>query len=285
MDCSPWRCLLALVVTLCVASFEVVEADGWTAEFSGADTKQNSAGFAVGDGRYVVSVALSGVNAEEGRLSFDGRELPADVFLDPISRLVVFRVTGPPAQTIQWSSAPDLKSGTRFKCPSGGQGSVDGWVKKIDGKILPLALIKVTYGKSVPPPGSALTDISGGLIAVAHQATGKNTGYALPIQVVKRVMDDIQRGGKVSRGWIGLKLRPGLAVPKVTHVQKGSPCEEAGVQAGDVLLEVGDRHLNDYADAANAFYYLRPGAPTSMRVRRGNQEMQISITPGEYRSK
>jgi len=47
------------------------------------------------------------------------------------------------------------------------------------------------------------------------------------------------------------------------------------------LLEVGNRRLSDYADAVNAFYYLRPGVTTPVRVKRSAQEISINVTPVE----
>jgi S1-C subfamily serine protease len=94
-------------------------------------------------------------------------------------------------------------------------------------------------------------------------------------------LECVQGAGRIDRGWIGLKLRPDAAVPQVTQVQEGSPAAKAGVASGDVLLEVGSRRLADYADAVNAFYFLRPGVVTAVRLRRGKQEFQVSLTPVE----
>jgi S1-C subfamily serine protease len=87
----------------------------------------------------------------------------------------------------------------------------------------------------------------------------------------------------MARGWIGLHLQPEAAVPRITQVQAGSPSALAGVKAGDVLLEIGSRRLSDYADAVNAFYFLRPGVATSVRVKRGDQEMVLPVRPVERR--
>ncbi|WP_193211027.1 S1C family serine protease [Luteolibacter marinus] len=142
-------------------------------------------------------------------------------------------------------------------------------------------MLRVDYGGPVLSPGAPLVDGNGRVMAVAHQEVDARSGYALPVEVVRRVVDDVQRGGRVSRGWIGLKLKPESVVPQVTQVQVGSPSAKAGVRAGDVLLEIGARHLEDYADAANAFYFLKPGTPTPVRVRRGKDEIEVSVVPLE----
>lgn len=285
MISSSWRCLPALVVAFAAVSLPARAESAWAAVFPDAAGEIVSEGFAVGDGRHVVTVALSGAIAERGKLRFAGRDLPAEVFVDPISRLVVFRVKGPPGKSFSLSENAVLKPGLEIHCPDGTAGKISGWVKRVDGKILPLSLVKADYAGAAPLPGTPLIDASGRVLAVAHQKTGANGGYALPAEVVRRVVDDVQRGGRVSRGWIGLKLRPEDATPQVTHVQAGSPSALAGVQAGDVLLEVGTRRLGEYADAVNAFYFLKPGTPTQVRVKRGDQVVNISITPVEPRVK
>ncbi len=253
----------------------------WSAVFPGADGESVSAAFAVGDGRHVVSVALSGVKADEGRLRLEGRELPAEVFSDPVSRLVVFRMTGPPGQALALMQAAPAGAGAAVKSGAGDNGKTTGWIKRVEGKILPLAMLTIDYAGTPPPPGTPLLDASGRVLAVSHQSTGPNSGYALPAEVVKRVLEDVLQGGQVSRGWIGLKLRPEAAMPQVTAVHEKSPSAVAGIKAGDILLEVGPRHLGDYSDAVNAFYFLRPGAPVDVRLKRGEQVIAVSVTPVE----
>lgn len=173
--------------------------------------------------------------------------------------------------------------GTEVRAHSGVAGRTSGWVKQINGKMLPLSLLKVDYGEAAPPAGTPLLDANGAVIAIAHQTTAPKNGYAIPADVVRRVLEDVQNGGRVSRGWIGLKLLPQSATPQVTRVQDGSPSAQAGIQAGDVLLEVGSRPLADYADAVNAFYFLKPGVPSALRVKRGEKEISVSVTPVERR--
>lgn len=256
------------------------DAGRWSASFPGSDGGSDSVAFAVADGRHFVAVAVSGLEASEGRLKLGGRELPAEVFVDPVSRLVVFRMTGPPAKALPLMAASATGAAVRFG-GGAGSGKVTGVVKQIDGKILPLCLLKIGYDREVPVPGTPLTDVAGAVIGVAHQTTGPLEGYALPVEVVRRVLEDVQAAGKVSRGWIGLKLKPTATAPVVTGIQENSPSARSGVLAGDLLLQVGTRLIGDYADAVNAFYFLRPGAATPLRVRRGGQEMLLSVTPVE----
>jgi len=281
MTSSSWRCLTALVV----AWFWTARADcaepSYAAVFPGQAGEVTSAAFAAGDGRHFLAVALSGAQADGGKLRADDRVLPAEVFVDRVSRIVVFRVTGPPGRALPLATKAPVAVGANLQVREGPTGRASGWVKQINGKMLPFSLLKMDYAGAAPPAGTPLLDNAGWVAAVAHQTTGAKSGYAIPADVVRHVLEDVQAGGKVSRGWIGLKLLPQAEKPQVTRVQEGSPSATAGIKAGDVLLEVGARPLTDYADAVNAFYFMRPGVPAALRVKRGAEEISVSVTPVE----
>jgi PDZ domain len=282
MKFLSWRCLPALVAIFIFASKASGEEAAWSAIFPDGEGESESAAFAVGDGRHLIAVAVSGTDAGKGRLMLADRVLPADVFVDPVSRLVVFRMAGPPGKAMPLLAAAPSANGTSLRCGQGGGGGrITGVVKQIDGKILPLCLLKVEYDGKAPLPGTPLVNGNGAVIAVSHQMTGQKEGFALPVEVVKRVLEGVQGGGRVARGWIGLKLQPTAAAPQVTGVQAGSPSAKSGMISGDVLLQVGDRRLEEYADAVNAFYFLRPGVATPVRIKRGKQEITLSLTPVE----
>ena len=281
MTCSSWRCLTALVAIWCISAVAGAAESTCAASFPGSAGEVQAVAFGVGDGRHYISVALPEVQADGGKLRAGGRVLPADVFVDPVSRLVVFRVEGPPGQALPLAAKSGVSAGTKLQLLGGGGAQTSGWIKQINGKMLPLSLLKVDYTNAAPPTGSPLLDSHGAVVAVAFQASAAKSGYAIPAEVVKRVVEDVQGSGKVSRGWIGVKLLPQSATPQVTRVQENSPSARAGIQAGDVLLTVGSRPLADYADAVNAFYFLRPGVPSAMKVKRGEKEISVSVTPEE----
>jgi len=277
-----WRCLAALVALSFLVPTTSGQEASWSAAFPSAEGETESTAFAVGDGRHLIAVAVSGSDADKGRLMLAGRNLPAEVFVDPVSRVVVFRMSGPPGKALPLlAAAPSANGTTLYRGRGGSGGKITGVVKQIDGKILPLCLLSIAYEETAPLPGTPLTNQNGAVIAVSHQTTGAKSGFALPVEVVKRVLEGVQAGGRVTRGWIGLKLQPGAASPQVTSVQVGSPSAKSGVITGDVLLQVGARRVEEYADAVNAFYFLRPGEVTPLRIKRGNQEITLSLTPVE----
>ncbi|MDB6078924.1 MAG: peptidase and chymotrypsin/Hap [Akkermansiaceae bacterium] len=237
----------------------------------------------VEDGRHFVTVAVPGVDPDKAALqSGDGASSDgaAKVFVDPVSRLVVFKVEGAAAAgAMSLRSPAPLGAGFSLQGPGGLRGTTLDWVKQVDGKILPLALLKVHYGGRPPAPGTPLLDGSGNLVAIAYTAAGESDGYALPAEVAKHVVEAVIRDGAVAKARLGLTLLPSNAKPQIARVLVDSPASRAGLQVGDVLSEIGGRRIGDYADAVNAFYFLRPASTVSIKLLRAGQPVAVSLTP------
>lgn len=234
----------------------------------------------------LVAVVPTGSNAANPTLRMGGRVYPVRVLgHDPVSRLGFFKADGvnPPKPTI-WLNAVGDKAGASLMAQSP-MGPLkcrgNGWVKQVGGKVLPFALLQVYFERAVPPPGSPVMDAEGRVVAMVFQkAANGNTGYAIPAEAVHRVRQDVCSGeGRLSRGWLGLALRAETQSPQVVRVLPNSPAQAAGIQTADVLQSVGDRPVADYADAANAFFYLVPGQPVRVRLLRGVEPLEFTLTP------
>ena len=233
----------------------------------------------------LVAVVTSGADAAKPKVRMGNREVTARMIgHDPVSRLGFYRVEGAmaprPAAWLESSGGADGMS-LRALAPEGPvKCRTNGWVKQVGGKILPLALLRVNFEKPVPPPGTPLVDEAGRVAGIVFQsAGGANTGYAIPAEAVHRVRRDVYRSGKLVRGWLGLALLAENQAPQVVRVLPGSPAAAAGVMPNDVLLTVGSRRISDYADAANAFFYLIPGEKVKLRVMRGVETLEFELTP------
>jgi membrane-associated protease RseP (regulator of RpoE activity) len=66
--------------------------------------------------------------------------------------------------------------------------------------------------------------------------------------------------------------------PRVRYVEPGGPGERAGLQPGDVLLEIAGHALNS-EESGRAIGSLRPGAPVTLKLRRGREEKTVKIMP------
>lgn len=233
----------------------------------------------------MVVVVAAGSDLKNLKIQLGNRPIPFKVIgLDPVSRLGFISVeggvqpkttawvddAGPSANAILHSMEP----GGPIKCRT------MGWVKQVGGKILPLALLRVKFSREVPPPGTPLVDDAGRVVGIVFQRSGNgNTGYAIPAEAVHRVQQDICNGGRLTRGWLGLALRAESQMPEISRVLPNSPAAAAGIKASDMLLSIGLRPVTDYADAANAFFYLIPGQPVRVKLLRDADQLEFTLTP------
>ena len=233
----------------------------------------------------LVTVITSGANPMQPSLQLGNRSIPARVIgHDPVTRLGFLQINGPSVTSpIAWLDDARDSVGTplQAKSPSGPVKCLaTGWVKQIGGKVLPLALLHVNFEQEVPPAGTPLVDPAGRVVAIVFQSTGNgNSGYAIPAEAVHRVRRDVCKGGPLVRGWLGFALNSESQSPRIVRVLPDSPASEAGIQPGDVLMRVGSRQVSDYADAANAFFYLVPGQATQLKALRGSKQLEFTLTP------
>lgn len=141
--------------------------------------------------------------------------------------------------------------------------------------------------------GGALVNTKGELVgintAIASQ-TGSYAGYsfAVPANLVKKVMSDLIDFGIVQRGYLGvqisditqeLKEEKGLKDMKgvyVAGVVEDGSAEKAGVKEGDVILKVGNKEVNNVASLQEEVGKRRPGDKVSVTVRdkKGNEDVK-----------
>lgn len=238
----------------------------------------------VNGGGLLVTVCAPGANVNAPSLRMGGRSLPLRVIgYDPVTRLGFLEISGGSlANPVEWLADARGGMGAQLRAESANgpiKCMISGWVKQIGGKVLPLALMQVNFERAVPPAGTPLINAQGKVAGIVFQSASGNTGYAIPAEAVHRVRRDVCNGGRLVRGWLGLTLNSESISPRVVRVFPQSPAAEAGILPGDVMLAVGSRQIADYADAANAFFYLVPAQATQVKLMRGGTPLVFSITP------
>ena len=112
-------------------------------------------------------------------------------------------------------------------------------------------------------------------------------GFAIPINRVRRVVDDLVAHGSVRRPWIGVRLRyPQTANVRdaisagavISQVTPGSPAARASLRSGDVILSAGSRSIKNAFDWEAVLLDLRVGESVPLRVRRGSRDFETSVT-------
>jgi serine protease Do len=111
-------------------------------------------------------------------------------------------------------------------------------------------------------------------------------GFAIPINRVTRVVDDLLSHGSIRSPWIGITLRSRQSTnPRdvltqgaiIATVAPGSPAAAAGLQPGDVILREGGRTIHNPFDWQAALLDLRVGSPAQLHMKRGTREFDVNV--------
>lgn len=261
------------------------DSPDWKVIFQGASSE--SVAVSVGGDSTMVIIMAVGTDASTGKVLLGSRSVSHKVIgQDPVSRLGFVQADGSvPPKTMEW--VEDSRNYANATLQVSGTDGIakarsTGWIKQVGGKILPFSLLQVKFNQSVPPPGTPLLDDAGRVVAIVFQSSGSgNTGYAIPAEAVHRVKHDVANGGSLVRGWLGLALRAESKIPQISRVLPDSPAAAAGIKPNDVLLSIGNRQITEYADAANAFFYLIPGEAVRVKLLRGVEPLEFTLTPSK----
>jgi Do/DeqQ family serine protease len=140
--------------------------------------------------------------------------------------------------------------------------------------------------------GGALVNTQGDLIGINSQIlspSGGNIGigFAIPSNMARSVMDQLNKNGKVSRGRLGVGIQnitPELAQSfnvkdargvLVGSVEAGGPAEKAGIKVGDIITHVNGSRVDDSNELRNRVASTAPGSDVTITVLRDGREMQM----------
>jgi serine protease Do len=143
--------------------------------------------------------------------------------------------------------------------------------------------------------GGALVNLKGELIGI-NTAIASNTGayagysFAVPVTLVKKVMDDLFNHGEVQRALLGVMIQDvssELAKEKnlkdikgvyVSNVNEGSAAKDAGIQSGDVIIKIDDYYVNSSSELQEVVAQHRPGEKVIALVIRNGKEITKTVT-------
>ena len=140
--------------------------------------------------------------------------------------------------------------------------------------------------------GGALVNLKGELIGINSAiatATGAYSGYsfAIPVSLVKKIMDDLLEFGEVQRGLLGIRIgdvtaelaeKQHLDVIRgvfVSDVNKGGAAEAAGIERGDVITAINKHPVSNMSELQEWVARNRPGQRVNVTYRRNGHEYQV----------
>ena len=253
---------------------------------------------------------IEGAEAIEVTLN-DGRSTMAKVIgTDPETDLALLKIDLPNLPVIVLGRMETLQVGDAVLAignPFGvGQTVTSGIVSALGRKQLGINTFEnfIQTDAAINPgnSGGALVDVNGHLMGIntaIYSRSGGNLGigFAVPVSTATQIMASLIKEGKVTRGWIGVEPRPlnaelaesfGIAkisgeLPKgvlINSVLQNSPAAKAGLQPGDLVMQVAGHEVSDVPEMLSRVAALVPGEAATVSILRNGKSLALNVTPG-----
>jgi Do/DeqQ family serine protease len=142
--------------------------------------------------------------------------------------------------------------------------------------------------------GGPLLNVRGEVIGIntAIVASGQGIGFAIPINMARKIMDDLVKKGKVTRNWLGVGVQPLTAeLAKsfgvsgegvlVNQVMPKSPAEAAGLKVGDLILSVDGKSIKDPRELQRVIADTDIGKSIELHILREKEKRTVKAQIGE----
>ncbi|MDY7034325.1 MAG: DegQ family serine endoprotease [Thermodesulfobacteriota bacterium] len=273
--------------------------------------KQSSlgSGFIIDKDGYILTNnhVIEGADEIKVRLS-DGKEFDAEIKgRDAKTDLALIKIKS-------WKNLPKAKLGDSDKLevgewvvaignPFGLDHTVTAGIVSAKGRIIGAGPYDnfIQTDASINPgnSGGPLFNLNGEVIGIntAIIASGQGIGFAIPINMAKKLIPQLKEKGKVTRGWLGVviqKITPELAESfglkeakgaLVADVVEGGPAHEAGIRQGDVIMEVNGKDIDEMNVLPRLVANLAVGEKAKVKVIRNGAEKTVVVTIGEFPEK
>ena len=282
-------------------------------------------GFFISNDGYVVTNhhVVAGADVVIVRLS-DRREFDATVIgSDERSDLALLKVDGDNFPSLELGNSQDLRVGEwvlAIGSPFGLDYSVTAGIVSAKGRSLPtdrgenyVPFLQTDVAINPGNSGGPLFNLDGEVVGVNSQIFTRSGGsiglsFSIPSLVVENVIGQLMERGSVVRGWLGVTIQNvdrtlaesfGLDRPQgalVAQVGDDSPAEAAGIEPGDIIVNVDGSDIEVSADLPHVvgliapdtkvnMVVIRDGEPTRLRVRIGSlgadEPMRLSTVAPE----
>ena len=154
----------------------------------------------------------------------------------------------------------------------------------------------INPGNSGGPLINATGEVVGVNSAIFSQSGGNvGIGFAIPIDLARKVAEQLRKNGRVVRGWLGVRaqdLPPATAATLghfkhpsdlaiVTAVTDSSPAAEAGIKTGDVIVEFNGKAVPRSHDFRSIIADTPPGQKIILKIFREKKEQTVAVKIGE----
>ncbi len=294
----------------CVNSVVAISSTVQTSGFYGSTGKSSGSGFILTDDGYVVTNYHVVENATNITVVMhDGSKYPAKLVGHDASTndLAVLKIEATGLTAAAIGSSSDLAIGDMVAAIGNPLGMLTstqtvGYVSGIGREVATdsLTTISMIQTDAAINPGNSggpLFNMRGEVIGITTAkysgttgsgATIEGIGFAIPIDDVMNVIDDLIDYGYVNSAYMGVTVTNtnesaasmyGLPTGAyIASVDAGGAAERAGIRVGDIVITLGDQNVSNVTDLTRALRGYKAGDTTTVTVLRGGQELVLEIT-------
>ncbi|MDB5890587.1 MAG: DegQ family serine endoprotease [Polaromonas sp.] len=240
----------------------------------------------------------------------DRREFRAKVLgADPKTDVAVLRIEAKDLPVVSIGNTGDLRAGDwvlAIGSPFGFENTVTAGVVSAKGRSLPddsaVPFIQTDVAVNPGNSGGPLFNARGEVVGINSQIYSRSGGYqgvsfAIPIDLAYKIKDQIVATGKVEHARLGVSVQEvnqafansfKLDKPEgalVSSIEKGSPADKAGLQAGDVIRQVNDQTIVSSGDLPAVIGMAKPGDTVKLDVWRQGAAEQLTAKLGSADNK
>jgi serine protease Do len=154
----------------------------------------------------------------------------------------------------------------------------------------------INPGNSGGPLINADGEVVGVNSAIFSQSGGNvGIGFAIPIDLAKKVAEQLRKNGRVVRGWLGVRAQDVAAtmaasvgltrnpsdIAVVTEVAEKSPAAEAGIKTGDIIVEFNGKPVPKSHEFPTVIADIPPGQKVTLKIFRDKKEQMVGVKIGE----
>ncbi|MBU4509550.1 DegQ family serine endoprotease [bacterium] len=271
--------------------------------------KGTGSGFIINQEGYVLTNEHVVRKADKIKVTLsDGREFDGEVIgSDVTSDMAIVKIKADHLPTVTLGNSDELRVGEiviAIGNPYGLQQTVTMGVVSAKGRSIPTGIEGHIYRNFIQTDTAINPGNSGGpLLNIKGEVVGINTaiipyaqgiGFAIPINMAKKNIDDLINLGKVRRSWLGVYIQevtPEIAkqfgLPEdakgvlVGDVVKDSPAEESGIKRGDIIVKVNDEEVNSPGELQDKIRDIDIGKKANIEVMRDGKEISFVVKIGE----
>ena len=240
----------------------------------------------------------------------DKREMKARVVgADPRTDIAVLKIDGSNFPCLRLADSSKVQVGDIVLAigdPFGVGQTVTSGIVSATGRSLQGAIEEVEDFIQTDAPinpgnsGGALVDDEGNLIGIntaiisGNSGGNQGIGFAVPINMARHDMDQILKNGRVERGYLGIlpqDITPAMAKAfrttgtngaLVGDVTPASPAARAGLEKGDIIVEVNGQPIADANQLRLKIGMLPPNQQARLKVLRNGKPVEVAVELGEF---